>query len=160
MIMIENTDEQRGLPLNIDDAIRISKILCQAPEERIPMILSVLDKANVHINGLDDLEEWKAMKDQAYIIDMDDFLKELTKGSIEEQSEVLLTTKEFIEVCKRFNVKPSCAKRALHKKGYIKVTEYNGRLEYTVPVYVEKNKIERRIVILKKVWPKEVAADG
>ena len=160
MIMIENTNEQTGSQLGIEEAIRISKILCQAPEERISMILSVLDKAQVHIDGLEDLEEWKALKDQAYIIDMEEFVEALTKGSGEEQNEVLLTTKEFAEVCKKFNVKPSCAKRALHKKGHIKATEYNGRLEYTVPVYVDKNKIERRIIILKKVWSKEVAADG
>ncbi len=154
-----NTNEQNGLPLNIDEAIRISKILCQAPEERLPMILSVLEKAQIYIDGLEELEEWKALKDQAYIVDMDEFVSELTKGSGTEQSEVLLTTKEFAEICKQFNVKPSCAKRALYKKGHIRVTEYNGKLEYTVPVQVEKNRIERRITIYKRAQWRVVMPD-
>ena len=67
--------------LTIEEAIKISKILCSAREERIPMILDVIRKVGVDIQGMDELEEWRALKDQAYIIDMDEFLRELTKGS-------------------------------------------------------------------------------
>ena len=143
------------LDIHIEDAIKIAKILSQAPEERLPMILNVLEKSRIYIDGLGDLEEWKALRDQAYIVDMDEFVAALTDGREPKGYEVALTPKEFNEVCKRFNVKPSCAKRALHRKGRIKTTESNGKLEYTVPVWVS-GKAERRVIIKTEVFPKAV----
>ncbi len=43
--------------LDIKTAIQIAKILAAAPDERIPMILDVFSKAQVDINGLDELAE-------------------------------------------------------------------------------------------------------
>lgn len=157
----EKEEKRCGPTLNIhiEDAIKIAKILSQAPEERLPMIINVLEKARVYIDGLGDLEEWKALRDQAYIVDMDEFVTALTDGREPKGDgvalEVALTPKEFNEVCKRFNVKPSCAKRALHRKGRIKTTESNGKLEYTVPVWVS-GKAERRVIIKTEVFPKAV----
>lgn len=153
-----NTNEQTEKPLSIEEAIRISKIICQTPEERLPMILSVLRKANVSISGLDELEEWKALKDQAYIIDMDEFVSALFKNSSPKETEVLLKPKEFEEVCRQFNVKPSCAKRALHRKELIKTAYDCNKLNYTIPVWID-GKVERRIVILKRIGPREVLDD-
>lgn len=151
-----NTTEQRDIVgLSVEEAIKISKIICSVSEERIPIILNILAKAGVHIDGLDELEEWKALKDQAYIIDMDEFVSELTKGSNPIDDEVFLKPKEFEEKCKQFNVKPSCAKRALHRKGLIRTAMDNDKLNYTVPVWIG-GKAERRIVILKREKPKEV----
>lgn len=141
-----NATEERPL-LSIDEAIKISKMICSVSEERIPLVLNVLEKAGVTIQGLDELEEWKALKDQAYIVDLDDFVAELFKDH-DSETEVSVKPKEFNEVCEKFNVKPSCAKRALHRKGRIKATESQGKLEYTVPVYVD-GKTERRIVIYR-----------
>lgn len=154
-----NTIEHRDtVSLSIDEAIRISKIICSVSEERIPIIISVLERAGVSINGLDELEEWKALKEQAYIVDMDDFLTELTKGSDPKDTEVLevlLKPKEFEEVCKKFNVKPSCAKRALYRKGLIRTAQENNKLNYTIPVWID-GKVERRVIVLKRVGTKEV----
>ena len=47
--------------LDIKTAIQIAKILAAAPDERIPMILDVFSKAQVDINGLDELAEWRAL---------------------------------------------------------------------------------------------------
>lgn len=152
-----STTEQRDTTsLSIDEAIRLSKIICSVSEERIPIIISILEKAGVSINGLDELEEWRALKDQAYIVDMDDFVAELTKGSDPKDTEVSFKSKEFEEVCKKFNVKPSCAKRALHRKGLIRTAQGNNKLNYTIPVWID-GKVERRVVILKKVDPEEVS---
>ena len=63
--------------MTIEDAIKISKILAGAPEERLPMILSVLEKADVVISGLEELEEWKIFKDMAEIIDIENFVREI-----------------------------------------------------------------------------------
>jgi len=43
--------------LDIKTAIQIAKILAAAPDERIPMILDVFQKAEVNIGGLDELAE-------------------------------------------------------------------------------------------------------
>ena len=136
--------------ISIEEAIRISKVICSVSEERLPMVLSVFTSAGVDIQGLDELEEWKALKDMAYIVDMEDFVAALTKDGIPDSNEVTLKPEEFNEVCKKFNVKPSCAKRALHRKGHIKTTEFHGKTEYTVPVWID-GKTERRVVILKGV---------
>ena len=66
--------------LDIKTAIQIAKILAAAPDERIPMILDVFSKAQVDINGLDELAEWRALDKQAALIDTDAFVTELTKG--------------------------------------------------------------------------------
>lgn len=139
----------KDLSLTVDEAIKISKIICSVSEERIPIIISVLEKAGISINGLDELEEWRALKEQAYIIDMNEFVAELIKKSSPEATEVLLNPKEFEEICKKFNVKPSCAKRALHSKGLIKTARENSKLNYTIPVWID-GKTERRVVILKR----------
>ena len=66
--------------LDIKTAIQIAKILAAAPDERIPMILDVFSKAQVDINGLDELAEWRALDKQTALIDTDAFVTELTKG--------------------------------------------------------------------------------
>ena len=151
-----NTTEHEENGLSIEEAIKISKIISSVSEERIPIILNVLERAGVSINGLEELEEWKALKDQAYIIDMEEFVSELTKNSSPKEFEVLLKPKEFEDVCRQFNVKPSCAKRALHRKELIRTTQENNKLNYTIPVWID-GKVERRVVILKRGKPKEVA---
>lgn len=142
--------------VSVDEAIRISKLLCTANEERIPMILNVFEKAGVFINGLEELEEWKAFKDMAYILDMDEFLKGLFTEGEAYEDRVEFRPEKFTEVCKKFNVKPSCAKRALYRKGYLKAVMEGQKLSYTVPVW-KNGKAERRIIIFREVWPKEVA---
>lgn len=102
--------------VSVEDAIRISKILCTASEERIPMILNIFEKAGVFIDGLEELEEWKAYKDMAYILDIEEFVTGLFREGEVFQDRVEFRPEKFNEACKKFNVKPSCAKRALHKK--------------------------------------------
>ena len=138
--------------VSVDEAIRISKLLCTVSEERLSMILSVFEKAGVFINGLEELEEWKAFKDMAYVIDMDEFLKVLFTEGEAYEDRVEFRPEKFNEACKKFNVKPSCAKRALHKKGHLKTAMDGLKLSYTVPVWKD-GKAERRIVIWKEAMP-------
>ena len=153
--MNTNEHEKAENILTIEDAIRISKLICSANEERLPMILDVFRKAGVEINGMDELEEWKALKDQAYIVDMGEFLTALYSLREEHVDRVEFRPEEFSTVCKEFNVKPSCAKRALYKKGYIKTVMDGNKLSYTVPVWKD-GKVERKVVILKKPEKEEV----
>ena len=73
--------------LDIKTAIQIAKILAAAPDERIPMILDVFSKAQVDINGLDELAEWRALNKQTALIDTDAFVTELTKDKELEDGE-------------------------------------------------------------------------
>lgn len=152
----EHETKTREAFVSVDDAIRISKILCTASEERIPMILNVFENAGVTIDGFEELEEWKAFKDMAYILDMDEFLKGIFDAGEIYEDRAELRPEKFTEVCKKFNVKPSCAKRALYKKGYLKTVMDGQKLSYTVPVW-KNGKAERRVVIFREVCPKEVA---
>lgn len=146
--------------VSVDEAIRISKLLCTASEERIPMILNIFEKAGVFIDGLEELEEWKAFKDMAYIVDIEEFVADLFKvGEVfEDEFRVEFKPDKFAAICKELNIKPSIAKRALYKKGYLKAVMGGQKISYTVPVWRD-GKTERRIVINRKVYPKAVAPE-
>ncbi len=137
------------MKLDTEQAIRISKIICQAPEERLPMILSVLEKANLSINGMEELEEWKMFKEQAYIIDIKEFVTDLIRDSPEEDKEILIRPVEFNEICRKRNLKPSCAKRSLNHYGYLRTCMDGEKLNYTVPIWVD-GKPQRYVAIRKE----------
>ena len=94
--------------LDIKTAIQIAKILAAAPDERIPMILDVFSKAQVDINGLDELAEWRALDKQTALIDTDAFVTELTKDKELEDGEYRIRVPEFNHFCstKGFNSQP------------------------------------------------------
>lgn len=148
-----NTDERERNSISIDDAINISKILCKAPEERIPMILSVLEKADVSIDGLADLEEWKALKDQAYLIDVQEFVEELKdkfrRADLIYKDHILIPVKEFSDFCRSKNLKPILVKRILARMGYIETYKNGDTVEYTQPAYIS-GKVSRYVIIYKE----------
>ena len=98
--------------LDIKTAIQIAKILAAAPDERIPMILDVFSKAQVDINGLDELAEWRALDKQAALIDTDTFVTELTKGKELEDGEYRIRVPEFNHFCSTCT-KAECSEAAL-----------------------------------------------
>ena len=115
--------------LDIKTAIQIAKILAAAPDERIPMILDVFSKAQVDINGLDELAEWRALDKQAALIDTDAFVAELTKGKELEDGEYRIRVPEF-------NHRSSTD---------------NGKINYTCPVQAtDTKKTERCVCIIPK----------
>lgn len=140
--------------LDIKDAIQISKILATAPEERIPMILAVLEKAELVINGLDELEEWKALKEQAYLVDVHEFMDALLKAFPEDGDSVKIPVKHFGDFCQERKLKPSLVKKLLVKHGFM-VSGKNSREkpEYTETVWKDGRAV--RCVIIRKVSGKE-----
>jgi len=125
-------------------------MICSAPEERLPMILSVLEKAGVVIDGMEELEEWRALKDQSYLIDIREFVGELisdkTIQAAEREGEMLIKPKDFNDFCRQRNLKPSCCKRMLNQKGYLKTCLDGEKLNYTVSIWKD-GKCQRFIVI-------------
>ena len=124
--------------LSIDQAIEISRILCRASEERIPMILAVYEEAGLFISGLDDLEEWKALKDQSYLIDIQEFLEDLeTQFPADEKGEIRLRPEQFQKVCTDRKIKTSCCKRLLARKGYLKTSMNGNKINYSVTLWAD-----------------------
>ena len=59
----------------------------------------MFSKAQVDINGLDELAEWRALDKQAALIDTDTFVTELTKGKELEDGEYRIRVPEFNHFC-------------------------------------------------------------
>ena len=146
--------------VTIDDAIKISKILAGAPEERLPLILSVLEKAEVEINGLEELEEWKLFKDMAEIVDIQDFVRELCStfsgyawefADCGESGGLRIPAAEFSAFCKKKKLRPTPTKRALAKKGYLRTAgnASGDKVEYTAAAQID-GKVVRCVFIRKE----------
>ena len=146
--------------LDLKDAIEISRILCKAPEERLPLILSVLGKAEVNIEGLEELEEWKSYKDMSAVIDLGEFMEELEKKFPErlDGERYRIPTADFSEFCREKKVKPTPVKRLLAKKGIIETSTDNGRTGNTVPTRLDGKLV--RCVIVRKDWEAGSSKDG
>lgn len=128
--------------MELEQAIRISKILCQADEGRLPMILSVLEKAGVNINGLEELEEWKALTSQGYLIDVDEFVDGLKTAFSGDEKRITIPVRQFNAYCAERKLKPLLvkrllAKRLLAKHGYLTPTYKGEKRMYTTTVWMD-----------------------
>ena len=137
--------------LDIKTAIQIAKILAAAPDERIPMILDVFSKAQVDINGLDELAEWRALDKQAALIDTDAFVTELTKGKELEDGEYRIRVPEFNHFCSTKGVSARYARKHLYESGMLRSSTDNGMINFTCPVQAtDTKKTERCVCIIPK----------
>lgn len=145
--------------LDIKDAIQISKILATAPEERIPMILSILEKADLIISGLDELEEWKALKEQAYLLDIHEFMDALQKAFPEDGESMKIPVKNFGDFCRERKLRQSLVKRLLVDHGFM-VPGKNSREkpEYTETVWKDGKSV--RCVIIRRISKNESESDS
>lgn len=134
--------------LDIKIAIQIAKILVAAPDERIPMILDVFNKASVDINGLDELAEWRALHKQTALIDTDIFIRELTKGREQIDGEYRIKVPEFNQFCNAKGVSARYARKHLYDNGLLRSSIDNGKINYTCPVQdADTKKTERCVCI-------------
>ena len=126
------------MQIDLDKAIQVSKILSKAPEERIPMILSVFELADLIIDGYEALEEWKAFKDQAYLVDTKEFINELAASHPpDENGDMKLKPEEFRAACEKWKLKPTCCKRSLMQSGHLKAVMEGSKLSYTVVLHAD-----------------------
>lgn len=142
--------------MELKDAIEISRIISKAPEERLPMILSVLEKADVNIGGLDDLEEWKAYKDMSAVIDLGEFMEFFEKKFKDklDGGRYRIPTGEFSEFCRERKLKPTPVRRLLARKEIIETCTEGSKTSYTIPVNMDGKRL--RCVVVKEDWKKEV----
>lgn len=120
--------------LDIKTAIQIAKILAAAPNELIPMILDVFKKADVEINGLDELSEWVALSRQTALIDTEDFVKDLIRDREMTGSEYRIPTSEFNSYCSLKGVSARYARKHLYEKGFIRSGTDKEKINYTLSV--------------------------
>lgn len=143
------TTESGMQPLDIKVAIQIAKILAAAPNERIPMILDVFSKAEVDINGLDELAEWQALTKQTALIDTEEFIAGITKDREAVDGEYRIKAEDFNSYCREFGVSARCARKHLYTHGRIRTGMDKGKINYTVPIWDEEKKRNDRCVCIK-----------
>ena len=147
-------EDRRKTQLTTDEAIRIAKIICQAPEERLPMIVEVFQKSDLTIESIEELYEWRALKNQAAIVDIEDFAKNLidhfTPGISENPQDdiIAIPTTDFTKYCLEKHIKPALAKKALALKGYLATRQKEAAIKGTEVVKVNGKAI--RCVIVYK----------
>lgn len=134
--------------LDIKTAIQIAKILAAAPNERIPMILDVFEKADVEINGLDELSEWVALSRQTALIDTEDFVKDLIRDREMTGSEYRIPASEFNSYCSLKGVSARYARKHLYEKGFIRSGTDKEKINYTLPVQDPTTKKHIRCVCI------------
>lgn len=135
--------------LDIKTAIQIAKILAAAPEERLPMILGVFQKAEVDIDGLTELEEWKALKHPAAMIDIQEFRADLIKERQVTDGEIRIKVQEFNDFCKQRKVSNRLARKALYEHDMIRTCMDKNKVSYTVPMVDPETKQVTRFVVIK-----------
>lgn len=134
--------------LDIKTAIQIAKILAAAPNERIPMILDVFEKADVEIGGLDELSEWIALSRQTALIDTDEFIAGLIKGRETVNAEYRIPVTEFNNYCNNNGVSTRYAKKHLYNKGCLRISTDGNKINYTCPVIDQEMKKSIRCVCI------------
>lgn len=134
--------------LDIKIAIQIAKILAVAPNERIPMILDVFSKAEVDINGLEELSEWVALNRQAALIDTSVFVAELTKDRDLIGNEYRIPTAEFNLYCNKKGVSARYARKHLYESGWLRSGTDNGKTNYILTVTDPDTKKQIRCVCI------------
>lgn len=132
--------------LSVDHAIRIAKIIATAPVARMPMITQLFQQASVDLEGLEELIENSSLTSQTQLVDTEDFIRELTTGRELTAKGYLFTPDEFNRFCLERNLQPRLVKRHLYAAGRIVGAEENGKINYSILVWIE-GKPQRRIAV-------------
>ena len=142
---MENTKE-----IELEDAIRISKILSTAPEERLSMILSTLEAAGVMIDGLEALAEWRCLSHPSRLIDLHSFVKDILTHFDDGKNPdfIAIQVKAFDAYCRERNLMPLLVKKTLYEYGILEPSFDGPKFLYSKVVRV--NGATMRCVVLKK----------
>ncbi|MGN1318327.1 MAG: hypothetical protein ACI4VF_04870 [Lachnospirales bacterium] len=133
------------MQIDVETAIKISRIIAYCPEERLPMILDVFNKAEIDIDGLDELVVLKTKSKLGILIDTEDFVAEVKELGKERNGEILIDVATFNEFCKKKNIQPRLARKHLYQEGYIRAIQERRKVVYSVPMY-ENGKNTRYVV--------------
>lgn len=118
--------------LNLNDAIRIARIISNAPEERLPMIMSVFSEAGLSIDGLEQLEEWKVATEHVSVIDIREFIAALKAEFPTSDGWIEIKSNAFTEFCNARGLKARHVRKALADRELIKICKEKKKTCYTV----------------------------
>ena len=136
--------------IDLKDAIEISRIISRAPEERLPMILSVFERADLTIDGLEEIEAWAVCKDRNNIVDASEFAKMITEkfADTQHEDEYRIPASEFTKFCSDNGMDARAVRSWLARKKIIETDETGKGVKYTVLRKVSGKTV--RCIVIKK----------
>ena len=143
--------------LDLKTAIQIAKIVVAVPENRMPIIWDIFSQAGLDIGGLDEMAEWKALTKQAFLIDTEKFLTDITKGREPVNGEYQIPVGEFNEYCSKQKLNARCTRRHLAGLEAIRTGKLSsGRADYTCPVWKQGASSSYRCVCIFTGWKQRI----
>lgn len=127
------------MAIGVRDAIRIAQIIARAPEQRLTMIMSALELADITLEGLEEIEAFRKVRNGAGLVDTKELINKL-QDILDERNqmptvkvaadklcnEYALTAKEFADLCVAAEVNPKSARKFLADKGFL-MLDASGR---------------------------------
>ena len=148
----EEQDKNRQLQkanavLTVEQAIRIAKILATTRTERMPMVTDVFHRAQIDINGLEEILNTSALRNQAMLIDTTEFVQRLMRIGIERNREYLIEPADFNRFCLENGLSPRLTKKHLYAKGYLRGSMEGEKINYSVMFHI--NGHSRRMIVIR-----------
>ena len=137
--------------IDIKDAIEVARILSKAPQERLRMLLSVFEAADLTVEGLEELEALAVSKDKNNIVDIREFMDDIEKHFAERKhgGEYHVPVAAFIEYCEKNGIDPRAVKPCLARRGVLKTFKSERGVQYTSAQRIDGR--VTRCVVLKEV---------
>ena len=136
--------------IQLKDAIEISRVIAKAPQERLPMILSVFEKAELTIEGLEELEAWAISKNRNSVLELGEFMHELDERFKLAENDYRIPASEFTGFCVEMKLDAKAVRGWLARKGVIKTEESGGKKGYTITQKVGGK--STRCILVNKDW--------
>jgi len=136
--------------LDVKDAIEIAKILAKAPEERLPLIFSVFEKADLTLEGLEELEAWAVNRDGNAVLELSEFMSALA-GRFPDKvvgDEYRIRPAEFAEFCRERGMNLRAVKQWLSRKGMLVSSKEGTKTSYTKTIRDGTKSV--RVVCIRK----------
>lgn len=143
--------------IDIKTAIQIAKIVVNVPEERMPIIWDIFKQAGLDIGGIDEMAEWRALAKQAFLIDTEKFIADITAGLESVNGEYRIPISDFNEYCTRQKLSARCVRKHLAGIEAIRTVKSGGKTDYTCTVYESDNNATfRRCVCIYSDWRERI----
>ena len=146
-------------------AIEIARVLAKAPEERLPMILSVFAEYGLTIDGLDELAEWRAAqsgeaRDDADVVDVTGLIRDIEEEfwDRKKDGELWIPAVEFSAWLRDKGLAPNQTKKALAESGTLVIKK--NQHGYTRVRRAADGRVTRYIVIRTEGVKKDDEADA
>ena len=136
--------------IDLKDAIEIARIISKVPEERMKLVLSVFESADLTIDGLEELEVRIVCRDRNTIVDFHDFMEKAGEefaDSFDGES-YTVPTNTFTAFCRELELDPRAARAWLARKGCLVTCTEKDKVNYTVTRSIDGKAV--RCVVLKK----------